>query len=88
MSFPSTLWEEHLPNDLGQDEEDDEPAPHQKPEVDIVPESDKGEDDQVVDNGSQGSSPAAGNATAEWNEEVSYNPAIVTSMPSSPKFDR
>lgn len=40
-------------DDLRQDEEGDEPAPHEEAEVDVVPQRDEGEDDEGVDEGTE-----------------------------------
>lgn len=41
--------EEDARDHFGQDEERDEPSPHEEAEVDVVPEGDEGEDDEEVD---------------------------------------
>ena len=67
---------------FGQDEEGYQPAPHEKTEVDVVPESDEGEDDEEVEDSTRfgcKSTAAATSATAtttERNVEVANDPAI------------
>lgn len=41
--------EEKAGDDFGKDEESDEPSPHKEAEVDVVPESDKSEDCEEVE---------------------------------------
>ena len=41
--------EEQSSDDLGEDEEGDEPSPHEETEIEIVPESNKSEDDEEVE---------------------------------------
>lgn len=67
---------------FGQDEEGNQPAPHEKTEVDVVPESDEGEDDEEVEDSTRfGCKPtaAATCATATTTQrdiEVANDPAI------------
>ena len=48
MRAPPTGREEHSADNLWKNEEGDEPAPHEEPEVDIVPQRDKGKHHQEV----------------------------------------
>ena len=68
---------------FGQDEEGNQPAPHEKTEVDVVPESDESEDDEEVEDstrfGCESTATAATCATAtttERNVKVANDPAI------------
>lgn len=51
VGAPSVRGEDDGRDDLGQDEEGDEPPPHEEAEVDVVPEGDEGEDDEEVEDG-------------------------------------
>lgn len=46
---PARGREEQGADDFRQDEERDEPAPHEQTEVDVMPEGDEGEDDEEVE---------------------------------------
>ena len=80
--------EEVSRGDFGQDEEDDEPAPDEEAELDVVPEGDKGEDDEHVADRSRcgpgsGFWPAA--AAAEGHVDVAHGPAVEAAMPAAPE---
>ena len=49
--LPSAGGKEQRGDELGEDEEGDEPAPDEEPELDVVPDGDEGEDGQGIGDG-------------------------------------
>lgn len=89
--------EEHGCDDLREEEEGDEPAPHEEAEVDVVPEGDEGEDDEIIAYrtdfgevhvagvaGCFGITPTAA-TTAKRDVQVADDPAVVGTVPSTPE---
>ena len=94
--LPSRCRECHGGEDLGDDEEGDEPAPHQETEVDVVPEGDEGEDGERVQHTAElawaltfpGSSSSTTSTTTKWHVDVPHDPAVETSVPTPPEGKR
>lgn len=88
MALPLPLREHQTSQDLGQDEERDEPAPDQQLEIDIVPYSHEGEDEKEVQHRSC-LAPVAARArpatAAEGNVYVANDPPVEASMPTPPE---
>jgi hypothetical protein len=89
---PPVCGEQRGGQDLGQDEQGDEPAPHQEPEVDVVPDRDKGEDGQGVgDTADPGpcalirSAAAAAAAATDRHVDVPDDPAVEAAVPAPPE---
>lgn len=83
--FPS--WEEQRCYDLRKYEERNEPAPHQQPKIDIMPQRDKSKDSQKVHNRSDSRKLTSRTAATEGNVDVPHDPAIQGTMPATPESE-
>lgn len=78
--------EQEAGDDLGHHEEHDEPAPDEQAQTNVVPQRDKGEDEEKGRDGADGAAPAAGKVgAAEGHVDVADEPAVVGAVPCLPE---
>lgn len=88
MAFPVLGGEEVARGDFGEDEEGDEPAPDEQAQLDIMPEGDKGEDDEHVRHRPcRGPRPRRAAAAAKRNVHVAHGPAVEAAVPATPECE-
>lgn len=88
---PLARREGHPAQHLRQDEQRDEPAPHQQPEVDVVPQRDEREHGQHVEDAAPArllGAAAAALGAPERDVDVADDPAVVGAVPAAPEGQR
>ena len=85
LSDPALAREQVTSQDLGQHEQDHEPAPDKKVELDVVPHSNKGEDSDVAQDGLRDAPFALRTRAAERDVDVAEQPTVIAAVPAAPE---
>lgn len=73
---------------LGEHEEDDEPAPDEQAELDVVPDGDEGEDEDVGGHGAGGGARRPEARAPQRYVDVPQRPAVEAPVPAAPERQR
>ena len=87
LVLPFRARERDRGEDFGQDEEDDQPAPQQQLQVDVVPQGDEREDGKHVEDAAE-LARAAARTAAQGDVDVAHDPSVVAAVPGAPERQR
>src|SRR5690606_34406548 len=84
-ALPLPLGEQRRGYPLWRHEEDNQPSPDKQTHLDVVPEGDKSEDEEVRQYGPGGLTPSAERRTPERHVNIPDEPAVVRAVPGAPE---
>ena len=85
MTAPFSFRKSETSENFRNDEKSDEPTPHQESKLNIMPNSDESEDSEIIRYSSQLPRDTSSRTPTKRNINISNNPAIETTMPTTPE---